>query len=70
MRKGTTLGLSTPKAEWLAGPPVYAPTTLCSHLPTLGLHSISRGFVQNCANFVRYRGFQPLLPHLCPMSVP
>ena len=23
-----------------------------------------------CANFVHFRGSQPLLPHLCPLSVP
>ena len=30
---------------------------------------ISLGIVSNCANFVRSRGSQPLLPHLCALSV-
>ena len=31
---------------------------------------ISFGDGTNCANFVRFRGSQPLLPHLCLVSVP
>ena len=31
---------------------------------------ISPGISIDCANFVRFRGLQPLLPHLCPLSVP
>ena len=30
----------------------------------------SLGIVADCANFVRFRGSKPLLPHLCPLSVP
>ena len=30
---------------------------------------ISLGIVASCTNFVRFRGSQPLLPHLCPLSV-
>ena len=36
-----------------------------------GVHGeISLGPYAVCANFVRFRGSVPLLPHLCPLSVP
>ena len=33
-------------------------------------HNISLGIGAESANFVRFRGSLPLLPHLCPLSVP
>ena len=34
------------------------------------LECISLGDVDNCTNSVGFRGSLPLLPHLCPLSVP
>ena len=31
--------------------------------------TISLRIIADCANFVRFRGLQPLLPHVCPVSV-
>ena len=31
---------------------------------------MSLGDVENCANSLGFRGLVPLLPHLCPLSVP
>ena len=40
------------------------------HVSYIKSWRISLGAYNICANFVRFWGSVPLLPHLCPLSVP
>ena len=60
--KGGSKGLAMPLPYTLAH---YSFPLLCTS--TLYHYSISLGVYDICANFVRCRGSQPLLPHLCPV---
>ena len=56
--------------EWQARMWRLQPEAECRHLQPAHQDAISLGDVGDNASFLGFRGSVPLLPHLCPLSVP